>query len=136
MTPSEETSEKKSSRSYWGFVFWSLVPLCFMCGCSLKRCSERHIHDSLLRDTPVGTGYSQVLEHVKQRGWFQGEVSNGYRPWTEPGAVRTEVGKKTIVAYLGGYRGLPWWKDVHCYYSFDNNDLLLDVFVEKEADAL
>src|SRR5882672_941519 len=26
MTPSETTSEEKSSRSYWGFILWPIVP--------------------------------------------------------------------------------------------------------------
>jgi hypothetical protein len=38
--------------------------------------------------------------------------------------------------YLGGYQGIPWKKDVECFWAFDEQDKLIDIFVEKQADAL
>ena len=113
-----------------------LTIILLLCGCSLPHRSEQHIRASLLKSTPTGTRYAEVLEFVKQHGWLKNEIGNGYFMRPIPGAPEVEVGKRCIIGYLGHYRGLPWRMDVLCYYAFDPADRLLDVFVVKQADAL
>jgi hypothetical protein len=46
------------------------------------------------------------------------------------------VVKRVINAELGEYQGLPCKKAVVCYWGFDEHDNLVDVLIEKQADAL
>jgi hypothetical protein len=43
--------------------------------------------------------------------------------------------KRVIKADLGEYQGIPWRKAVVCYWGFDEHDKLIDVLIEKQADA-
>ena len=118
-------------------TFLALLTIVFLvCGCSLPHRSEQHIRASLLTRTPTGTRYPDVLALVKQQGWLENEVGSGFRMRPTPGAEEVEVGTKCIMSYLGHYRGFPWRMDVRCYYAFDRDDRLLDIFVIKYADAL
>jgi hypothetical protein len=102
---------------------------------SLPRWSEQNIRERILRDTPRGSTYTTVLNFVKKQGWSMAEQPGGYeipKFGTTPARV---VGKRTIKAYLGGYRGLPWHVDVDCFWAFDDQDKLIDVFVDKQTDA-
>ena len=136
MTPDSTASEGKGGKGCWWVVVWLAVAICLLCGCTLKRCSGKHIHDYLLTTTPVGTPYSQVLGFVEQHRWKKYEVRNGYFMRPKPGAPEIEVGRKHIRACLGGYQGLPFWTDVECVYAFDSDDGLIDIFVVKFRDAL
>jgi len=105
-------------------------------GCSLPRRSEHRIRQWILRDTPVGSAYNAVLDYAKNRGWPVVEQSAGYEIQEFGKAQGRIVGKHAVKAYLGGYRGLPWHIDVDCLWAFDEHDKLIDVFVDKQADAL
>jgi len=107
-----------------------------MVGCSLPRRSEQSIRKRLLQDTPRGTTYEAVLNYVKKQGWPVTEQPGGYEAKRFGNALPTVVGRRAIKAYLGGYQGLPWRKDVESFWAFDEHDKLIDIFVEKEADAL
>ena len=103
--------------------------------CSLPRRPEYSIRERILRDTPQGSSYSTVLNYVKRHGWSVEEHSVGYEIHRFGNVPARVVGKRTINAYLGGYRDLPWYVDVDCNWAFDQNDTLIDVFVDKQVDA-
>ena len=103
---------------------------------SLPRRSEQCIRERLLRETPQGSTYSAVLSYAKKQGWPVTEHSRGYETRKSGRSPATVVGKRAIEAYLGSYQGLPWHVDVDVYWAFDEHDKLIDVFVDKQADAL
>ncbi len=117
-----------------------LVPVLVM-GVALMSCSglphrsEQNIRERILRDIGQGSTYASVLDFVKKQGWSVGEQSGGYEIPKFGQTPARVVGKRTIKAYLGGYQGLLWHKDVDCYWAFDNQDKLIDVFVDKQTDA-
>jgi hypothetical protein len=88
-----------------------------------------------LRDTPPGSTYAAVLEYAKKMGWPVNEESGGFETKRIAQFPARVVGKRVVKAYLGGYQGLPWRKDVSFYWAFDEHDKLIEVFVEKQADA-
>jgi hypothetical protein len=105
------------------------------CSSSLPRRSEQSIRQRILRDTPIGSSYVVVLDFAKKKDWPIIEQSAGYEIQEFGKAQGKIVGKRVIRAYLGGYQGLPWRKDVDCYWAFDEHDKLIEVFVDKQADA-
>jgi hypothetical protein len=119
-----------------GFVFLLGVLTLALMGCSLPRRSEQDIRKKLLRETPPGTPYQTVLDYVRKQGWPVTEEPRGYEVKRLGSTPAKIVGKRTIKAYLGGYQGMPWKKDVECFWAFDEQDKLIDIFVEKQADAL
>ena len=104
--------------------------------CSSLRRSQASIRKQFLRDTPLGSTYTVVLDYAKKKGWPVVEQSAGYEIQEFGKAQGKIVGKRVIRAYLGGYQGLPWHKDVGCYWAFDEHDKMIEVFVDKQADAL
>jgi hypothetical protein len=106
------------------------------CSGTLPRRSEQSIRQRVLHDTPQGSAYSTVLNYVKKQGRSVAEQSGGYEIPKFGQTPARVVGRRTIKAYLGGYRGLPWHVDVICFWVFDEEDNLIDVFVDKQADAL
>jgi hypothetical protein len=107
------------------------------CSSSLPRRSEQSIRERILRDTPLGSTHAVVLDYAKRKGWPVIEQPGGYVV-PEIGKSQAQskiVGKRVIRADLGEYQGLPWKMAVLCYWSFDGGDKLVDVFIEKQADA-
>ncbi len=104
--------------------------------CSLPRRSEQSIRQRILRDTPIASSYAAVLDFATKKGWPVNEESGGFETKRIAQFPARVVGNRAIKAYLGGYQGLPWRKDVNFYWAFDEHDKLIDVFVEKQADAL
>ena len=104
--------------------------------CSLPRRSEHSIRQRILRETPLGSTYSAVLDYAKKQGWPVTEYSRGYEIQKFGKIPARVVGKRVIEGFLGEYRGLPWTKAVICSWAFDEHNKLMDVFVEKQADAL
>jgi hypothetical protein len=102
---------------------------------SLPRHSEQSIRQRILRDTPLGSTYAVVLDYAKKSGWPVTEESGGFETKRIAQFPARVVGKRVIKAYLGGYQGVPWRKDVNFYWTFDEHDKLIEVFVEKQADA-
>jgi hypothetical protein len=102
----------------------------------LPRRSEQSIRQRILRDTPLGSTYAAVLDYVKKQGWPVTEQSGKYAIPEFAQVPAGVVVKRVIKADLGEYQGLPWRMAVCCYWGFDEHDKLIDVFVEKQADAL
>jgi hypothetical protein len=105
------------------------------CSSSLARRSERSIRDRILRDTPLGSTYAVVLDYAKKKRWPVTEQSGKY---AIPKFAEVRAGvviKRVINADLGEYQGLPWKMAVVCYWGFDEHDKLIDVLIEKQADA-
>jgi len=121
---------------FYAFLLLMLPLGLALTSCTLPRRPDWSIRAHLLRETPKGSTYSTVLNYVKKQGWSVAEQSGGYEIPKFGQVPARVVGKRTIKAYLGGYRGLPWHVDVDCFWAFDDHDKLIDVFVDKEADAL
>lgn len=105
------------------------------CSSSLSRYSEGGIRERILRDTPQGSTYTVVLNYATKKGWPATEEPRGFETKRVAQSPARVVGKRAIKAYLGGYQGLPWRKDVNVYWVFNERDKLVEVFVEKQADA-
>ena len=80
---------------------------------------ESSIRASLLRSTPLGSSSHEVRAFVKSQGWTEGPV-----------------GVTSIQGDLGHYRSLPFQTYVTALWSFDTDDHLIDVRVEKTVDGL
>jgi hypothetical protein len=106
------------------------------CRSSLPSESERNIRQRILQNTPIGSDYAVVLDYAKKSGWSVTEEPRAFETKTIAQFPAKEVGGRVIEAYLGGYQGVPWKKDVNFYWAFDEHDKLIEVFVEKQADAL
>ena len=111
------------------------IGLALISCCSLPRRSEQSIRQQILRETPQGSAYSAVLNHAKKRRWPVTEQSTGLETKNIGLQPPRVIGKRVIKAYLGHYQGLPWRVDVQCYWAFDENDKLIDVFVIKDRDG-
>lgn len=105
------------------------------CSSSLPRRSERSIRERILRDTPLGSAYAIVLDYAKKKGWPVTEQSGKYAIPKFAQVPAGVVVKRVINAKLGEYQGLPWKKAVVCYWGFGEQDKLVDVLIEKQADA-
>jgi hypothetical protein len=121
---------------YYALLLFVLAFGLAFTSCSLPRRSESSIREQLLRDAPQGSSYSTILDYVKKRGWSVVEQPTGLETKNIGVQPNRVVGKRVIKAYLGGYRGISWWVDVNCFWAFDEHDKLIDIFIEKQADAL
>ena len=87
------------------------------------------IRESLLRRTPLGTSYQDVLEVVRREGW---------KP-DVPKEQHAAVDVHSVTALLGHYwhhhepgkRDMTYRVDVVACWRFDQSDRLLDVTVQK-----
>lgn len=104
-------------------------------GCSLPRHSAQSIRQRILSETPVGSSYAAVLDYAKKQGWSVTQRACGYQVPGLGHVPSRVVGKRTIEAYLGGY-SMIFHVDVVCDWAFDNDNRLIDVFVDKQTDAL
>jgi len=75
------------------------------------------------------------LDYAKKEGRPVTEEPGGFETRRIAQFPARRVGKRVVKAYLGGYQGVPWRKDVNFYWAFDEHDKLIEVFVEKQADA-
>ena len=98
--------------------------------------SEARIRDELLKHTPIGSSFSNVLEfarnHLKYVGpapYIGGPVS---RHWPPPSK---SVGVRTVGVCLGSY-GFPGRTDTYLHWAFDKDDKLIDIVVSKERESL
>jgi hypothetical protein len=105
------------------------------CSSSLPQHSEQSIRQQILRDTPLGSGYAVDLDYARKKDWPVTEESGGFETKRVAQFPARVVGQRVIKAYLGGYQGVPWRKDVNFYWAFDEHDKLIEGFVEKQADA-
>lgn len=121
---------------FYAFLLLGSALVFTLVSCSLPRRSEQSIRERLLRETPQGSTYSAVLNYAKKKSWPTTEQSTGLETKNIGQFPARVVGKRAIKAYLGHYRGLPWRIDVDCFWVFDENDRLIDIFVSKETDAL
>jgi hypothetical protein len=106
------------------------------CSTSLPRMSEQGIRERILHNTPIGSTYAVVYSYATKEGWSVTEEAGGFETKRIAQFPAKVVGNRVIKAYLGGYQGVPWRKDVNFYWAFDAQDKLIDAFAEKQADAL
>jgi len=75
------------------------------------------------------------MDYVKRQGWPVSVQSSGLET-KNIGAQTARVVRHPVVhAYLGHYNSQPWVIKVNCYWAFDEQDKLIDVFVVKQTDA-
>ena len=102
---------------------------------SLRR-SEASIRDRILNEVPLGSSIARVEQQIAGHQWKVTHVNlNGgfFDRRTRPYKV---TGEKSMEAWIGDYRGLPFKVDVSVYWAFDANGSLIDVWVYKEWDSL
>ena len=116
-----------------------VVVVCLaLVGCALPRHSEQGIRQQMLSKTPIGSSYAVVLGFAKKKGWPVDEQHQGYVvPEVGKSYAQSKiVGDHLISAYLGGYLVFLGHTDVDCIWVFDDQDKLIDVFVDKQTDSL
>lgn len=100
------------------------------------RLSENEIRDRLLKYTPVGSSLEEVREFAQIRLKHIGDP-NEDGPATRrrrPGPDE-DVGVRSVNVCLGEY-GFPGRTGTFISWSFDKNDKLVDVIVQKWRDSL
>ena len=89
-----------------------------------------HIRKNILELTPIGTNIAEVTRAIEDNAnWrtMYKQMDRGYSiPSYPPGS--NIVGSKHIVVDLGK-SSLIWY--VRSYWGFDENDILVDVYVTK-----
>src|SRR5262245_58809294 len=106
-----------------------------LASCSLPRRSAQSIRGQILQHTPQGSGYTEVMKYVKTQGWPVSVQSSGLEAKNIGMKPARVVRHRVVQAYLGHYNDLPWVVNVNCYWAFDEQDKLIDVFVEKQIDT-
>ena len=98
--------------------------------------TEPMIHGWILRQAPLGSAPEVVYAVAEERGWQIRSDREG--PSTERGRTHYPGvdGTRVLHVYLGGYRGLPFWADVDCFFGFTATEGLVDLRVRKMYDAL
>jgi hypothetical protein len=102
---------------------------------------DRKIRDDLLKVIPMSTKMDEALQLIKtNKKW---EISNinynkgfRFRPYygfPENGEARV-IGEKHIYVYLGSF-SIIVHMDVIAYFAFDENDKLIEIYVEKQPDG-
>ena len=100
---------------------WLILFAFLLSGCSAARPlhrSEASIRASLLRKTAIGTSKQEVQAFITAEGWWSSPNKDG-----------------GIWAYFGRYGFLSDWR-VSGLWTFDKNDRLVDIFVEKCINSL
>jgi hypothetical protein len=97
------------------------------------RRSEATIRTWILARTPLGSSPEQVKTLIAQQHWFQNDERRGKPPFPNYPRIR---GSHIISALLPSYWGFPWRNTVDAQWSFDSDDKLIDVLVEKGKDAI
>ena len=111
------------------------------------RVHRGEIRTVLLRYTPIGSDVTKVLEFVSKQLQRSGNGTIAVENKPATGAAAEKSGRrgvKRIRAYLGQYYDHPevvfystpllMEKEVSAQWAFDQNDRLLDIFVDKRNE--
>lgn len=107
------------------------------------------VRSYVLKKLSMETSWSETVEKINEENWEiievltdRGVVINyeaGYVGMPFNGLTtdlgEQVVGAKSVLLMLGEYNG-PFNTVVFAYLAFDENNKLIDVFIEKEIDAL
>jgi hypothetical protein len=90
------------------------------------------IRASILRETPLGTSFSEVEATVKQKGWLAPNYGGS------TGFLKQESGEPNEVIGVTSMRGsLGDWgpMNISAYWGFDRDGRLIDVWVWRTFEA-
>ena len=122
-----------------------LIPLTVLalllacCSAARPLCrSEASIRASLLKRTPLGSTYKHVQTFRKNQQWPGTSYKLPSDLRTSAGQPQIDPAHTWITAHLGTERLSfpPFATDVFAYWEFDTNNLLIQIWVDKETDAL
>jgi hypothetical protein len=102
---------------------------------SLRR-SEASIRKLLLKEVPLGSPMTRVEQQVAKHKWKLHFVRTDIGFDDQRTRPSTVTGDKSIGAWLGDYRGLPFMVDVSVFWAFDADGKLIDIWVWKTWDSL
>jgi hypothetical protein len=110
-----------------------------MMGCqsvSLRRDPEG-LRESFLKERPLGTSMKEIEEWVKSKGWKDVAISYSKGFFRNTPFREATVGVKSITVTLGDYVSFPvgFTTMVVAYWGFNEKGELIDVWVNKSADA-
>ncbi|MBQ7012194.1 MAG: hypothetical protein IJN63_10855 [Clostridia bacterium] len=103
----------------------------------LRRSAEQ-ITEDILELTPIGSSMEDVIRVIEsKKSWeWSGEVYPfGFLKQPPPPEERTEVGVQSIDVFLGDYRNI-FVTSVTVFWAFDENSVLIDVWVWKDTDTI
>ena len=114
----------------------SVYLIVLLVGCDELKKSEEEIRRDILNAAPLGSAMEDVISILERNkykiAWINYEQGfNDHR--LRPPKI---VGKKSVRAELGEYRGILFLKtSVTVFFAFDNNKKLIDLRVHKTTDA-
>jgi len=124
---------------------WIGAALAIACT-ALPACGSLHLHgtkgaieQSLLRETPLGSSEADVLAHLAKLG-VEAYFQRVNFPPSDDYPLSATGGAAYINATIGIYADAAWlfvfdtW--VEAFYSFDEDERLVDIKVRKYTDAL
>ena len=105
------------------------------------RWPQECIKNGILKLTPIGTSMEDVIKIIESK-WENDSISyydEGYRKPGPPDPSDigrgTIVGEKSIEVFIGEYRNV-FATCVSVFWVFDENSELIEIFVEKDTDAI
>jgi hypothetical protein len=103
-----------------------LFTLTFLTVTNPLRESESDIQLWLQETTPLGTLYSEVLQMIKVKGWYDENLqgSDGNTP------------DIYLRGYIGRYWSIPFFTYVDVFWEFDHNNKLQNIRVWKTTDGI
>lgn len=124
-----------TKRKFVAFLMFALVVLAALTFLPLRR-SEQAIRNQLLRQHPIGTPLSNIVQSVERTGReFWVNTNSGF--WHQRVKPQVEVGEMSIRHELGEYRVFPLGtRSVTAFYGFDSSGRLIDIWVWKTTDSL
>lgn len=116
-----------------------LIAIIILMSLNPLRRSPEHIRERMLKITPAGTDKAIVIKTIEDKNWYWHESIKGrgydlnaaYSP-TGKGGV---IGDHYIISCIGEYPS-PFITSVVVNWVFDADSKLIDVFIEKQTDAL
>ena len=96
------------------------------------------IRANMLRHTQAGTNMDDVIEFVEgNEKWEIKRISYkiGYSKKVE-GKIIEEVGEKSIRVFHGKHNLFLFTTFVTVYYGFDENEELIDIWVNRDIDLI
>ena len=86
----------------------------------------------LLSQKPLESTYLDVAKFTKDKGWYDYHHVDDFGYWDQE--KNTITGVKSIMASLGTYYNF-FKIYVTAYWAFNENDRLINVWIEKSVDA-
>ncbi|MCP1106284.1 hypothetical protein M6G53_12895 [Serratia nevei] len=101
--------------------------------------SNEEILAQVLKHTPLGTSWADVIKHCESlKLRCDSNESKGYRyqPSDYTKDKPRNVGAAHIKYYIGSYENTPYTSlDKTIYWGFDENKILIDIWVRQTIDA-